>query len=156
MRHRAEHTEPQGGHSHGVRLRRGESKQKGRRTSHRRPTAGRNALPSAEALKGLTERCGTLEDVGELLTEPHGPHSPSRAMTSTSITAQPRSWNTWATELLPEAMPPVRPTRNIFPGKRESVSPRTRSWNHRCCTHAADGNCPPWEGPEDRPVGGEA
>ena len=46
-------------------------------------------------------------------------NSPCRAMMSTSITAQPSCWNTWITELLPEAMPPVRPTRNIFPGRRE-------------------------------------
>lgn len=60
---------------------------------------------------------------GELLhTDPPAapPNSPWRAMTSTSITAQPSCWNTWITELLPEAMPPVRPTRNIFPGKEAS------------------------------------
>ncbi|EDL34166.1 mCG148156 [Mus musculus] len=48
-------------------------------------------------------------------------HSPCRAMTSTSITAQPSCWNTWMTELLPEAMPPVSPTRNIFPGERRQA-----------------------------------
>lgn len=54
---------------------------------------------------------------GAVCTIPqHVPNSPCRAMTSTSITAHPSCWNTWITELFPEAMPPVRPTRNIFPG----------------------------------------
>lgn len=71
----------------------------------------------------------------------NGFNSPCRAMTSTSITAQPSCWNTWMTELLPEAMPPVRPTRNIFPGERDwqSRSQETLDSWHTCQSAAPPG-----------------
>lgn len=87
--------------------------------------------------------------------QPDPSHSPCRAMTSTSITAQPSCWNTWSTELLPEAMPPVRPTRNIFPGKGGPESQKLDShWSRRRASSASQDE-PPQECQKDLPVGQE-
>lgn len=75
-----------------------------------------------------------------------------RAMMSTSITAQPSCWNTWITELLPEAMPPVRPTRNIFPGRRE-VGETKNQESGVTGAKLPSGEGPPQECRKDLPMG---
>lgn len=120
-------------------------------------TADGKALPSSKTLKGLRKKGDMMAErgIGELLCRvllPAPPNSPWRAMTSTSITAQPSCWNTWITELLPEAMPPVRPTRNIFPGDRRPVRmPNQESRNHRSRARLAGWDAPSQECQKDLP-----
>lgn len=57
------------------------------------------------------------------------------AMASIPVTAQPSCWNIWMMELLPEAMPPTKHTRNIFPEEREDWQTRSQEAMDNRHTH---------------------